>query len=169
MAADLRTDGVSIKLITAQPGGTEFLQQALIDRGCERLPDIVTLVSDPDHTLLVKDAGDIFIVQQQDQYMSQSYQMVQPALVVIDTATGATIPALTWSWKTMKDLLPGDIDFGSPDAECTEVVPGVELVAYRPMLSDLRAALGERRPVKLGSVAMSMAEIEEQCQRYGDV
>ena len=156
MAADLLSDGVSIKLITAQPGGAEFLQQGLIERGCTKLPDIVTLVSDPEHALLVANAGDIFITQRQDAYMNQTYNMVQPALVVIDTASGATLPEFTWSWKTMRDMIPGELD---EDAESVEVMPGVELVAYRPVISDLRAAIKERRPVKLASVALSSATL----------
>ena len=86
--------------------------------------------------------------------------MVQPALVVIDNATGKTIPELTWSWKTM------NLEDGY--TETTEVTPGVELVAFRPVISDIRAAIAERRRVKLASVAMTSAEIEEQCKKYGD-
>ena len=52
--------------------------------------------------------------------------------------------------------------------EVAEVEPGVELVAYRPVISDLRAAIRERRPVKLASVALTSAEIEEECKKYGD-
>ena len=155
------SDGVTVTLITAQPGGSDFLQQGLIDRGCAKLPEIVTLISDPDHTMLVKDAGDIFMTEPQDQYMDQNYDMVQPALVVVDKATGVTVPEFTWSWKTM-NLADNDLQ------ESFEVLPGVELVAFRPVISDLRAALKERRPCKLASVALSSAEIEEQCKKYGD-
>ena len=49
-----------------------------------------------------------------------------------------------------------------------EIVPGTELVAFRPVISDLRSAITERRPVKLAPVAMSMAEIDEECKKYGD-
>ena len=122
------------------------------------LPDALTLISDPEHELLVPDAGDIFIKVAQENYMNQSYVMVQPALILIDKATGKVVPELTWSWKTM--------DYG--DDESAEVSPGVELVAYRPVISDLRAAIKERRPVRLASVKLSSAEIEAQCKKYGD-
>ena len=155
------SDGVSTTVITAQPGGSEFLQEALITRGCEKLPSTVKLISDPDHALLVKDAGDIFLTEVQSNYMDQTYTMVQPALVVIDSETGKTLPELTWSWKTM-ELAPDQL------VETHEILPGLELVAYRPVISDLRAAIKERRPVKLAPVAMSMDEIETQCKKYGD-
>mmetsp|Transcript_99957 Transcript_99957/g.264017 ORF Transcript_99957/g.264017 Transcript_99957/m.264017 type:complete len:111 (-) Transcript_99957:95-427(-) len=93
--------------------------------------------------------------------MDQTYNMVQPALVLIDNATGQTVPELTWSWKTM--TLPNGL------AEDSEVEPGVELVAVRPVLSDLRRAIMERRPVELASVALTSAEIEAECKKYGDV
>lgn len=102
MSADLLADGVKTTLVTAQPGGSEFLQEALITRGCAKLPPTVELVSDPDHSLLVSDAGDIFVTLEENRYMNATYNMVQPALVVIDTASGKTVPELTWSWKTMQ-------------------------------------------------------------------
>lgn len=163
-SADLLSDGVSITLVTAQPGGADFLQQSLIARGTPALPASVVLVSDPDHALLVKDAGDIFVVDATDgsqAFMNQTYDMVQPALVVLDKATGATIPELTWSWKTM-GLAANQV------REDAEVAPGVELVAFRPVISDLRAAIQERRPVELAPVALTMAQIEDECKRYGD-
>ena len=81
-------------------------------------------MSDPAHKLLATDAGEIFLTQTQSGYMGQTYEMVQPALVVIDVATGKTIPELTWSWGTM-GLSADQLD------ESAEVLPGVELVAYR--------------------------------------
>ena len=84
----------------------------------------------------------------------------QRELIVGDRATGKTVPELTWSWKTMD--LPNGVE------EYSEVEPGVELVAFRPVISDLRAAIKERRPVKLASVALSSADIEAACRRHGD-
>ena len=158
VAADLLSDGVSVTLITAQPGGSDFIQSELMARGVDKLPDIVSLVSDPEHSLLVEDAGDIFATSPQTAYAPGEYTMIQPALVLIDNATGKTVPELTWSWKTM--------DYGVD--ESFEVSPGVELVAYRPVIADLRAAIKERRPVKLASVALTSAEIEALCKKFGD-
>jgi hypothetical protein len=158
VSADLLSDGVTVTLVTAQPGGPEFLQSALLDRGVARLPETLTLVSDPDHNYLISEVSDIFVTVQQESYMNQKYMMVQPALVLIDKSTGKVVPELTWSWKTMEH----GVD------ESSEVLPGVELVAYRPVISDLKAAIKERRPVRLASVKLSSAEIEEQCKQYGD-
>jgi len=36
------------------------------------------------------------------------------------------------------------------------------------VISDLRAAIKERRPVRLASVALSSEEIEAECRRCGD-
>lgn len=36
------------------------------------------------------------------------------------------------------------------------------------MISDLRAAIKERRPVRLASVALSSEKIEAECRRCGD-
>eukprot|EP00966_Prymnesium_polylepis_P322075 7378341-Prymnesium_polylepis.2 len=94
----------------------------------------------------------------EDNYMNQTYEMVQPALVLIDIASGKTVPELTWSWKTM--------DLGLE--EWSEVMPDVRLVSYRPVISDLRAAIRERRPVKLAST-QSTAEILVEANLYGDV
>ena len=145
-------------IITAQPGGTAYIHNALMERGVAKLPDTVTLVSDPEHNMLVHDAGDIFVLEPQMAYPPGEYTMIQPALVLIDTATGKVVPELTWSWKTM--------DYGVD--ESSEVSPGVELVAYRPIIADLRAAIKERRSVKLASVALTSAEIEELCRKFGD-
>lgn len=97
-------------------------------------------MSDPAHKLLATDAGEIFLTQTQSGYMGQTYEMVQPALVVIDVATGKTIPELTWSWATM-GLSADQLD------ESAEVLPGVELVAYRlPPRRTSNAHLSGRAP-----------------------
>mmetsp|Transcript_22335 Transcript_22335/g.43451 ORF Transcript_22335/g.43451 Transcript_22335/m.43451 type:complete len:97 (-) Transcript_22335:368-658(-) len=79
----------------------------------------------------------------EDQFMNQVYEMVQPAVVVIDTKTGKTITECTWSWKTM------GLDEKHITNKMHEVVPGVPLVTYRPVIADLRAAIKERRPPKI--------------------
>lgn len=118
------------------------------------MPPSVQLSSDPEHKLLARDAGDIYTSKTQDKMMGVSYQMLQPALVVIDTATGKVIPALTWSWKTMG--IQGD-----NLTELYEVQPGVQLVTYRPLIADLRAAIRERRPVKLNHL-IKFEELKQQ-------
>uniref|UniRef100_A0A6U2X2Q0 Uncharacterized protein n=1 Tax=Lotharella globosa TaxID=91324 RepID=A0A6U2X2Q0_9EUKA len=113
------------------------------------------LSSDPEHKLLVKDAGDIWVTRIQDQYMNQVYDMVQPAVVVIDTATGKTIKECTWSWKTM--------GFDEENlTEMWEAVPGVPLVTYRPVIADLRAAIKERRPPKIADNRGLVAGLHEK-------
>mmetsp|Transcript_1706 Transcript_1706/g.6580 ORF Transcript_1706/g.6580 Transcript_1706/m.6580 type:complete len:81 (-) Transcript_1706:478-720(-) len=74
--------------------------------------------------------------------------MVQPAVVVIDVATGACITECTWSWKAMgiaegKEMEPVPTqDWDPPPRE-------VPLVTFRPVIADLGPAIKERRPVKL--------------------
>jgi len=136
---------VRVHLVTAQPGGTEFLTKALLERDLPNPPGVppsVQLSSDPEHKLLAQDAGDIFTTKTQDKMMGVSYQMVQPAIVVIDTATGKAIPSCSWSWKTMGVT-------GDNLTELYEVESGVHLVTYRPVIADLRAAIRERRQVKV--------------------
>jgi len=139
---------VRVHLVTAQPGGTEFLTKALLERDLPNPPGVppsVQLTSDPEHKLLAEvkqDVGDIFVIKTQDKMMGVSYQMVQPAVVVIDTATGKAIPSCSWSWKTMGIT-------GDNLTELYEVEPSVHLVTKRPVIADLRAAIRERRQVKI--------------------
>lgn len=98
----------------------------------------------------MKDAGDIWTIKTQDQYMGQVYQMVQPAVVLVDASTGKTIKECTWSWKTM-GITKSDL------TELYEVTPGVHLVTYRPVIADL--------PPRSGSVARSSSRTRSRSSR----
>ena len=103
-------------------------------------------------------------------------------LVVIDVATGKTIPELTWSWATMglsADQLDESVEVLAPATPHIERTPErartfihppprTTPLRRRPVISDLRAAIKERRPVRLASVALSSLEIEAECRRCGD-
>lgn len=84
--------------------------------------------------------------------VSGDYKMVQPALVVYD-ADNKVISETTWSWKTM-GLDEGKVDWDTRvDTQAWEGDPvkQVLLVTMRPVMSDLLAAIQEKRPVKLAS------------------
>lgn len=85
--------------ITAEPGGDEAVRQRLADRGVADLDYDVK--SDPGHTLLVKDAGDVYVFKPHDWEVSGPYSMIQPAVVVVD-GEGNVIKECTWSWKTVR-------------------------------------------------------------------
>lgn len=148
----LLEDGVRTHIITAQPGGTAFLTKALLDRDLPNppgVPSYVTLSSDPEHRLLAVD-GDFWTIETQDKFMGVTYEMVQPAVVLIDLATGRVVRECCWSWKTMG--LRGD------QLNAYALIDGVKLVTYRPVIADLRAAIRERRPVAVGP-AISMDDV----------
>mmetsp|Transcript_2671 Transcript_2671/g.8375 ORF Transcript_2671/g.8375 Transcript_2671/m.8375 type:complete len:138 (+) Transcript_2671:210-623(+) len=132
---------MSLVAVTAEPGGDEAVLQRLADRGVTNLEFPVK--SDPNHDLLVKDAGDIYTLKHHEWEVSGPYEMVQPAVVVIDSE-GHTIKECTWSWKTM----------GFQNGQAVEDKVAYEgneypLVVFRPVISDLVASVKERRPVKL--------------------
>jgi hypothetical protein len=158
--------GVEVVAITAEPGGEAMVRERLAARGVPELDFPVR--SDPDHHAFIRTVRadlrprDIFVVDDCDEEgVSAPYRMIQPALVVYD-ADGAPIHELTWSWKTMMAGLSngsGDNDDKAVLAWNTVVdtqpsagpVKQVLLVTMRPVMSDLLAAIQERRPVKLAS------------------
>jgi len=131
----------------------------LTSRGVPPIPEYVKLSSDPGKTLLVQSAGDIYTSKMEAGH-GPTYEMVQPAIVVLDTDTGEAIKECTWSWKTM-GLTSDQLN------ETYEVEPGKILVLYRPVISDLRASIKERRPVRLNSTR-SFASAMGQYIKAGD-
>mmetsp|Transcript_40336 Transcript_40336/g.97404 ORF Transcript_40336/g.97404 Transcript_40336/m.97404 type:complete len:97 (+) Transcript_40336:418-708(+) len=84
--------------------------------------------------------------------VSGDYKMVQPALVVYNDKK-EVIAETTWSWKTM-GLDPDKLESGTrvnTQAWEGEPVKQVKLVTMRPVMSDLLAAIQEKRAVKLAS------------------
>ncbi|KAJ8603520.1 hypothetical protein CTAYLR_005146 [Chrysophaeum taylorii] len=134
---------MTLTAITAEPGGDEAVRQRLADRGVADLKFEVK--SDPDHSFLVKDAGDIYTLKAHEWEVSGNYEMVQPAIVVLD-ANGATVKECTWSWKTM----------GYSNGQAMDMVPfegeQFPLVTFRPVISDLVPSVKERRPIKLAPI-----------------
>ena len=136
--------------MTAEPGGDDALLERLAAYGVSGLPFAVK--SDPEHTLISDAAGDVYLKKPCTKGSGGPYEMVQPALVVIDKATDAVVTACTWTWRTM------GLD---PEAEVDDelrVVPSgamfpakVFLVALRPLIADIPAAVAERRQPKLST------------------
>jgi len=137
VAPDLWSDGVRLHIITAEPGD---IKQKLLDRGVPAPPDYVMISSDPERKLLAEPKETLYHWRLNTDH-PPDYEMVNPALAVFDLATGEMIKEMFWSWKTM----------GVPDDEIDEMtnVNGVSMILYRPLISDLRAAIKERRQVAL--------------------
>ena len=131
----------------------------LAARGIPNIPSNVKLSSDPDMELLVKDAGNIYCTKRQVNF-GPPYEMVQPAIVVLETSTNTVLKECTWSWKVMGLS-------GSQLNEGYEVQPGKKLVIFRPVISDLRASIKQRRMVKLDATR-SLASAMGQYIKNGD-
>lgn len=137
--------------ITAEPGGEDALRERLTEREVPALS--FALRSDPKHAFLQDTKfvtpKDIFITADHEWEVSGPYSMVQPALVVFDAA-GKEIKECTWSWKTM-GFPEGDAMARVPTQPWAGPTKQVLLVTQRPVMSDLAAAIEEKRAVKLGS------------------
>ena len=141
MAPELWSDGVQLHLITSQPGD---IRQKLLDRDVPAIPDNVLLSSDPERKLLVAEPVDSIYHWRFNDDHPPAYEMVNPALVVIDRVTGEVIKEMTWSWKI---ACPG---VSEKSLHETYLVKGTTaLVLYRPIISDLRSAIEERRQVRV--------------------
>jgi len=153
--SNLRAAGIDLEVVTAEPGGDEAVKARLEERGVTNLS--FPVLSDPEHKLLVLDAGDVYVTAHYDWKVSGNYEMIQPALIVFDVQQGKLIPECTWSWKTMgygdNDELDKIFD-ASINAE-------VALVTLRPVISDLVNSIKERRPVKLTTTHKNVADILE--------
>lgn len=95
--------------------------------------------SDPEHNLLAM-SEDEFYIKTRHGAGADEYDMVQPALVVMDKS-GAF--QQVWSWMTapLKDV--------EPKTEMTKTPVGGVLVGVRPLSSDLGPSIKEDRNVKL--------------------
>lgn len=143
----LKDAGIRVLAVTAEPGGEDAVRERLVERDVPPLDFAVR--SDPDHVFLrdpqLTPNDDVFVTEPYDWDVSGPYTMVQPALIAYD-GDGVLLPECTWSWKTM-----GVADHAA-DARVTQSDgKKVLLVTLRPVMSDLKAAVTERRPVKLAS------------------
>jgi len=152
--ASLKEAGVQLVAITAEPGGSEAVRSRLLERQVPELDYEVR--SDPKHSFLTSGPPtppkDLFVMKDHQWEVSGDYKMVQPALVVYGV-DGEVIPETTWSWKTM-GLDGSKVDWDTrvnTQAWEGEPVKQVLLVTMRPVMSDLLAAIQEKRPVKLAS------------------
>ncbi|CAJ1935320.1 unnamed protein product [Cylindrotheca closterium] len=146
--------GVQLVAITAEPGGSDAVRQRLLEREVSKLD--YEIRSDPEHSFLTSGPPtppkDLFIMKDHQWEVSGDYKMVQPALVVYD-ADKEVISETTWSWKTM-GLDDNNTNWDSrvdTQAWEGEADKKVLLVTMRPVMSDLLAAIQEKRAVKLAS------------------
>jgi len=139
--------------ITAEPGGSDAVRKRLLERDVPALD--YDLISDPDHSFLSGNPtppDDLFVLKDHKWEVSGDYKMVQPALVVYDSAN-KLIKETTWSWKTM-DLDTNRVDWDTRvETQAWEGKPfhQVLLVTMRPVMSDLLEAIQQKRSVKLAS------------------
>jgi len=149
---ELKAAGVALHAITCETGGDAALKARLADRKCADLPFQVHC--DPDANLCVKPGDDFFITERQDagakfggDYVGVDYLMVQPALVIVDSA-GAVVRK--WSWHSYQPPLT------DMSGLATVTIDGksIYLVAARPLSADILPAIREGRDVRL-SCALS--------------
>lgn len=146
----MKAEGVTVCAVTAEPGGEDAVRARLAERGLASLS--IKIKSDPTHQLLVKDAGDIFIIAPKEWEVSGNYDMVQPAVVVFDER-GAVVKECTWSWK----IMGYDNGMTRLPTEAWDLPPRtVPLVNFRPQISDLLPSIKERRAVRLSPALPSL-------------
>lgn len=144
----LQKGGIKVVAITAEPGGSEAVRQRLLERNVPAVLDF-DIESDPDHVFRNKCPADLFVLKDHDWEVSGPYKLIQPALVVYD-ASGNLINECSWSWKTM-GVPTGDATLRVDTQAWAGPIKQVLLVTMRPVMSDLLAAIQEKRPVKLAS------------------
>ncbi|KAJ1448177.1 hypothetical protein M885DRAFT_574774 [Pelagophyceae sp. CCMP2097] len=137
--ASLKARNILIECVTAEPGDVKARLEA--KRGG---PLPFEVKSDPDHLLLSKEAGDVFVKVEGQKSKGGVYTMVQPALIVFEN--GKVVKECTWSWKIL--------GLAGPLTEMTDAPTGnayppyyCKLVAFRPSTADVGDAVeGKRRP-----------------------
>ena len=139
-----------VKAVTAEPGN---VKERLLKRDDFTSALDYPIESDPEHKLLFGNKADWFLVETHTGFDETGpYEMVQPALMVYDVSDSDNkkklVPELSWSWKTISDSKDAMSRVPSENAKKEE---GVLLVTQRPVLSDLAAAIQEKRAVKLAS------------------
>lgn len=140
----LREQGVAVHAITSEPGA---VVARLSKRGCASMP--FPVLSDPEHKLCAADADDFYVIKEghdvstlHPDYVGVIYDMVQPALVVVNRA-GQVVQR--WSWATM-DPRP------EPNGK-NVLVDGKSMlvVQVRPQTADIMPSVVEKRAVRLGA------------------
>lgn len=142
---ELTKAGFAVHAITAEPADEEKIRGLLEARGCPDLP--FHIHSDPLHKLCAEPFDEHYVTKlfegTQGDYDGVKYNMVQPAMEVVDK-TGEVV--LKWSWRSFKPPLP---DFEDPVQNVTHEGETLKLVLARPVTSDILPAIKEGRDVKL--------------------
>ena len=154
MLPELNALGIAVHAVTAESGGEEVTRR-LLERDT---PLNFKVHSDPEHMLLVHSEEEFYLkeLHKASKYGGTytDYNMVQPALVVIDKA-GAF--QQVWSWMTppLKDVQP---------KEALTRVPGqggFVLVGVRPDSADLALSIKEGRNVRLNVRSLPTILVEK--------
>ena len=147
-SADLKERGIAVHAITAEPGGTDVVTSRLAARGAADLA--VPVHCDPDHKLLSPPADELYVIEQwapsppnDQEHPYMPYMMVQPALVVLDSA-GQLVQK--WAWKTMGQAEGTLWSTKVPHPDGEGEVP---IVIVRPKTEDIGPALTEGRTIGL--------------------
>jgi len=156
-----------VAFITAETGGDAVVAERLAERGAADLG--ISVHSDGSHALLLPTSETNYKIEpmiatgynekanyNEGHHLSYTdYEMVQPALVVLDANGAAT---QKWSWKLMglEDEKYATGQYGSamtmvpnPDGEGE-----VPLVMLRPLTSDIGPSIAEGRQCKMQKIAM---------------
>lgn len=143
----MKEAGVALHAITAEPGGNDVLKTRLAKKDLD-FP--FPIHSDSNAKLCAKPEDGHYIKQAFDaerfgpDYAGVTYEMVQPALEVVDK-TGAVL--LKWSWHSFQP--PPD-----PMEWNTKVTAGSDsiiLVLCRPLSADILPAIKEGRDFQMAS------------------
>ena len=176
-APALAAQGIAVRAITAEPGGTAALQARLVERGTPGKGlgfdggFQIDVISDEHHATLLPElvSAGVYLTRPFKWNVSGPYSMIQPTLVVqLRNSSGAVLEACTWSFSTMGYTEDEDMEIvatgGRParrlEQSQSQKVAGprfvglpqhdVPLCLMRPITSDLGAAISERRAVDLG-------------------
>lgn len=124
--------------ITSESGGTARVNERLLEREVKPAFPVLT---DPDLTALPepRDRSVVLAPQNAAQYGGDytDYNMVQPALFVLDVTTPEWKTLSWWSWRSY------------PDFDDTKPTGSWPLIKRRPMSADILPSILEKRPIKL--------------------
>lgn len=153
---------VAVVVVTCEPGGDAEIVSRLADRETPNLH--FPVISDPEMKLVSKPKEAVFVerLMKASNYATPrtkfvDYQMLQPALLVLDSSGKVE---QCWSWKTMgaeKYLEEGTtlesegVEMVKVDADGDASTLGEQaLVTVRPEVEDIFAAIKEGRDVRYG-------------------
>lgn len=167
---------IAVVVVTCEPGGNAEIVSRLADRETPNLS--FPVISDPEHKLASTPKEAVFVerMMKASQYATPrtkfvDYQMIQPALLVLDSSGNVE---QCWSWRTMgaeKYLDQGDtlesagVEMVKVDADGNANTLGEQaLVTVRPQVQDIFVSIKEGRDVRYGPQIGLLALIGDAIQ-----